>query len=440
MKRILLFCLVVGCSTVWAQPPGGPPPWMQQGGNRDGGPPWMRGGADRGGPGGPGGRQNRDGNRPPWMPGGGPMGPMGSGAPGGDDASRNERSLGMLRSMDTNGNGKLEPNEIPEYRRNFVERIVTRMGGDPSKTIDLNELARKVSSGSSTSASGSPGSASLPKDPLVPYFGEPQPAQPSVLTFGQRETQTATVAKAASGPATPTNASDQILRSARDVMSKYDKNKSGTLEKDKGEWVSALPFSPEKADKNRDGRISMAELIEILGGSTSNSTGAAAVATRQSSFYDRLPAGVPDWFFERDKNQDAQLTMTEYANGKPWSEAIADEFRFLDRNNDGIVTVTEVFATLKEVDDEKRLKAEKEKRERERLKGPTAETSSEPKKESDKPSDSEKTEKEEPKDGAPAQETPKDGPSAAERISNLGSGSTSSSTSGGERRPRRRNR
>jgi hypothetical protein len=152
-------------------------------------------------------------------------------------------------------------------------------------------------------------------------------------------------------------------------MNKYDKNKNGTLDKDKGEWVSSLPFNADKADKNRDGRVSMAELISVLGGQSGASAGAAAVLTRSSTPYDRLPPGMPDWFIERDKNQDAQLSMLEYANGQPWSEAIADEFRFLDKNNDGTATVTEVFETLKQVDEEKRLKEEQTQREKERRQG-----------------------------------------------------------------------
>lgn len=332
--------------------PGGEPPWMR-GGNEGGSPPWMRGGREGG--------RGEGGNIPPGM---GPG--RDRGGPGGD---RNERALGMLRSMDRNGDGKLEPSEIPEYRRNFVSGIVSRLGGDPNKTIDLNDLTKKASSSQGTTSSTPSGSSSVPSgDPLVPYFGEKEPEEKAPLGFGQREPE----AKVAAAPKIATAAvssSDQILRQAREIMNKYDKNKNGTLDKDKGEWVSSLPFNADRADKNRDGRISMAELMEALGGKTSGTTGAATVATKQSMAYDRLPQGVPNWFFERDKDQDGQLTMLEYANGKPWTEAIVDEFRFLDKNNDGIATVAEVFETLKQVDEEKRLKTEKEKREQERRKG-----------------------------------------------------------------------
>jgi Ca2+-binding EF-hand superfamily protein len=341
------------------------PPWMQGGENARPPMPMSGGGNDR----------------PPWMGGGVPGGERSGGQ---SDAERNERSLGMLRSMDTNRNGKLEQNEIPEYRRGFVSMIVTRLGGDPNKTIDLAELTRKTATSArspqtSASPSGSSGSATpLATDPLVPYFGEKEEAKTAVLAFGQRESQAKTVVAGTTNSTVPVSQSDRILRSAREIMNKYDKNKNGTLDKDKSEWISSLPFKADAADKNRDGRISMTELLDTLGGKANVTTGAAAVSTKQSAAYDRLPAGMPDWFFERDKDQDGQLSMIEYANGQSWSEMIADEFRFLDKNNDGVATVSEIIETLKQVDEEKRLKEEQAKRDAERRKGVAATTSALP--------------------------------------------------------------
>ncbi|MDR1270151.1 MAG: hypothetical protein LBK82_11560 [Planctomycetaceae bacterium] len=327
----------------------------------------------------PGGDRNDA--RPPWMPGGGNDRPawMGGERSGQSDAERNERSLGMLRSMDTNGNGKLEQNEIPEYRRGFVSMMVTRMGGDPSKTIDLAELARKAATSvrspqisSSPSGSSSESAIRTATDPLVPYFGEQEEPQTAVLAFGQQETLAKTAVVVTTNSVVAVNQSDRILRSAREIMNKYDKNKNGTLDKDKSEWISSLPFNADAADKNRDGRISMTELLDMLGGKANVTTGAAAVSTKQSAAYDRLPIGMPDWFFERDKDQDGQLSMMEYANGQLWTEMIADEFRFLDKNNDGVATVSEIIETLKQVDEEKRLKEEQAKRDSERRKGVSA--------------------------------------------------------------------
>ncbi|MDR2441464.1 MAG: hypothetical protein LBE12_19050 [Planctomycetaceae bacterium] len=333
-------------------------PWMPGGGVGNDRPPWLGGGVGN--------------DRPPRMD---------EGVPGGErsrqnSAERNERSLGMLRSMDTNGNGKLEQNEIPEYRRGFVSMIVTQMGGNPNKTIDLAELARKASTTSARSpqTSSSLGSSSdsakqTITDPLVPYFGEKEESQVVVLAFGQREPEEKTAAAVTTSSAVVANQSDRILRSAREIMNKYDKNKNGTLDKDKGEWINSLPFKADTADKNRDGRISMTELLDTLGGKANVTTGAAAVSTRQSAAYDRLPVGMPDWFFAWDNDLDGQLSMLEYVHGQSWTEKMAEEFQFLDRNNDGVATAAEIIETLKQYDEEKRLKEEQAKRDAERRKG-----------------------------------------------------------------------
>ncbi len=83
----------------------------------------------------------------------------------------------------------------------------------------------------------------------------------------------------------------------------------------------------------------------------------------------RIPPGMPPWFFERDKDQDGQLTMQEYATGQTWTEALVGEFEFLDRNNDGVATSKEIFASLQEFDEKKRLQEEQAQREIARRKG-----------------------------------------------------------------------
>ena len=346
------------------------------GGQRGGGP---GGGGFGGGPGG-GGQRGGFGGGPGGF-GGGPGGGGFGGGPGGNwggpggagGANSPDRMIAMLKAMDANGDGRLDPNEIPEYRRPFVTMMITRLGGDPSKTVVIADLERRAATGGSNSTRQTGNNAStiaLPTDPLVPYFGEKETPLPVTVAFGQREPQAKTVTYN-SASSLPANQSDQILRSAREIMSRYDKNQNGTLDKDKGEWVSSLPFNADAADTNRDGRISMAELVAALGGKSSNTMGSAVVSTKQSTAYDRLPPGVPNWFFERDKNQDGQLTMLEYANGQPWTEQMADEFQFLDTNNDGIATIAEVYAALKKVDDDKRLKDEQARREQQRRTGVT---------------------------------------------------------------------
>ncbi len=53
----------------------------------------------------------------------------------------------------------------------------------------------------------------------------------------------------------------------------------------------------------------------------------------------RLAAGAPPWFLELDKDGDGQVTLSEFAP-EPTGQAIS-EFRRLDWNNDGVITLEE---------------------------------------------------------------------------------------------------
>ncbi|MDR1923336.1 MAG: hypothetical protein LBQ66_03085 [Planctomycetaceae bacterium] len=284
-------------------------------------------------------------------------------------ANRNERDIQRLREFDTNKNGILEQNEMSDpSRKEAVNGIVTRLGGTAGQpTVNIAELAKKAAANQNQAAQS--GNPNLPSDPLVPYFGETEETMPAVLTFGTREnTPTNTVAQ--NNSTTKNNPNSEKLNSARTTMTKFDTNHNGTLDKDKNEW-NGLPFDASGADKNKDGRISMDELVVALGG-TANAAVPALVKVKPSIPYEHLPAGVPDWFFKRDTDQDAQLTMLEYAKGDDdyvkngeLNDRIATEFMFLDRNNDGVATVAEIFQTLKKVDDEKQKQADLERREKE---------------------------------------------------------------------------
>ncbi len=65
--------------------------------------------------------------------------------------------------------------------------------------------------------------------------------------------------------------------------------------------------------------------------------------------YDKPLDRVPEWFLERDKDKDGRLSLEDYANGKPVTEKIKEEFQTLDINKDGVVTAEEVKSFLKEL-------------------------------------------------------------------------------------------
>lgn len=60
---------------------------------------------------------------------------------------------------------------------------------------------------------------------------------------------------------------------------------------------------------------------------------------RFTSATDRLPSGLPSWFTSKDANLDGQVQMSEYS--RYWTKSIVDEFRRYDRNDDGFITAKE---------------------------------------------------------------------------------------------------
>jgi hypothetical protein len=86
--------------------------------------------------------------------------------------------------------------------------------------------------------------------------------------------------------------------------------------------------------------------------------GDAADQARQRKYVvspSRLPPGLPDWFRQRDRDGDGQLTLAEYA--EVGSAAADREFARYDRNQDGLITPREVLGSAAEPRRQKRLPA-----------------------------------------------------------------------------------
>ncbi|MCL2305119.1 MAG: hypothetical protein FWC43_07220 [Planctomycetaceae bacterium] len=302
--------------------------------------------------------------------GSGRTAPAGTPADAESTANRRLFALNALKSMDTNNDGRLAPSEVPESRRMFVQMVAQRVGVDPNGPIDLRALERIMMASSPISSSPSSSAAkstiTLPANPLVPYFGEVSMAvstATSVLAFGQRENrvvvpiQSPQNLRGSRGQQTQ-NADlqlQQTMKAARDLLARNDKNRNGTLDKLNDEW-NGLPFDANTADKNKDGRLTLSEIVAALGGKLGANLGAARATAVNGSVQDRMPEGVPDWFTQRDANKDGQLSMLEFANGQPFTDEMINEFKANDINGDGIITIEEAYAFMKKMDDEKRQK------------------------------------------------------------------------------------
>lgn len=186
-------------------------------------------------------------------------------------------------------------------------------------------------------------------DPLVPGFGE-STVQPLVPAFGQR-VQTVTSFTATSGSISSASDSQRkIDDAAQKMMERYDKDQNNLIEKSTNEWAE-LKIDSNQIDLNRNNVITLDEIKRYL---TNQEKGlkpeqtVGKIFTTYTTTYEHLPEGVPSWFLDRDKDNDGQLTLIEFANDQPITKAVIGEFEgFLDLNNDGILTVEECYQALK---------------------------------------------------------------------------------------------
>ena len=196
----------------------------------------------------------------------------------------------------------------------------------------------------------------------------------------------------------------KIVRYSQRLIQKYDKNQNGSLEKN--EWAK-MHGNPHLADANGDSIITVEELIARVF-SYGNSRGVrlvtagireadkirgfvavpteagrngaindASIADNDDTDIDsqaevkrrrwlkfyvpvaKLPPGVPAWFLGRDRDGDAQLTLSEYAPTA--SRSALEEFVRYDLNRDGILTGKEFVRAAQQNDKAKATTTGKQK-------------------------------------------------------------------------------
>jgi Ca2+-binding EF-hand superfamily protein len=344
-----------------------------------------------------------------FSPFGGPFGgPPGGGPPGGDRyrgssdrqyseeeiKSRLDRSEAFLREMDKNGNGILEPDEVPADRRRFLEFMASRGGYEFKLPMAIAEMRKHsedyyrgrvagATPGSTSPSAGSPSippssttsSSSSPKAPGPSVYGfVPGAAPPSVSSFGG----TSVPATGSTGTALSSSSSSryrsnpaqtalfeqldsQTQQRIRDLASavirKYDKNGNGRLEKE--EWPGGRLGTFDEANRFGGSTISPDELLVhfadylkrgqlpsdmAAGGSSSSFASASSQISKPKSgrflsASERLPKGLPSWFLRLDLDGDGQVTMAEFT--RDWSPETAAQFDRYDLNHDGVITPEE---------------------------------------------------------------------------------------------------
>ncbi len=305
-----------------------------------------------------------------------------------------------MQRMDRNGNGMLEPDEIPSFMRSRMESMLSSAGLDANRPISLKkleELRSQRDSGSSSSRSGSRNGNSKDEEPLVPGFGNETLASP-VPGFGP---------ESGVDEAWKDDYSSRTIDYARDTIRRYDKNKNGVLERSEWKGVS-WRSDPNESDINKDGKLTMQEMAERLesrdrdrsdrssssssdsgrdrgsrgsrggfggfgsfggggfgggrggfggpgGGDSGGASGSGSKpdSSKTKSLYkkddrksyrfatvdERLPKGIDEAFIRKDINADGQVAMAEFASS--WDDATVADFMSRDRNRDGFITPDE---------------------------------------------------------------------------------------------------
>lgn len=345
---------------------------------------------------------------------------------------RLERAERLISMFDTNRDGIIEPNEVRGQSRYIYERMAKEAGLDPTQAIAVSEFrtavfryiqqtqqqAKPSSSPASSPSSGPPGetdragsarsgsSSSGSSVGAVMGFGAPRADLPKPAGFapsrGSSGSSSTFSSRGGFSPQSAPQAHQELERRVRQyaqsLFRQYDANKNGVLERE--EWQQ-MRGSPEKADRNHDGLISLEELTQrelernrlalagtsssggetgrlatSAGASSSTKSAASSSISSASSLQgsrfrwrspsssssarsrsgqpgrvrfltplERLPKGMPDWFVQKDADADGQVSMAEFAT--EWTDAKAAEFQKYDLNNDGIITPEECLRAEK---------------------------------------------------------------------------------------------
>lgn len=67
---------------------------------------------------------------------------------------------------------------------------------------------------------------------------------------------------------------------------------------------------------------------------------------RQPTPQERLPDGLPNWFYDHDADFDGQISMAEFLGDDEITEAAAGKFQSLDRSGDGLVSGQECLEVM----------------------------------------------------------------------------------------------
>lgn len=305
--------------------------------------------------------------------------------------SQEERRARFMLSMDRNGDGKLERSEVRSDRMwEDIERRTKELGLDASQGFSVKQyLSGRVQQERKRDIErqreANPTAFLPPIDNTkAPGFDTPLSEQELYLLNPDRVETTAVTTTDAqpererdsrggnegrgdwrrggddrrrereSSSDRDPSGEDKTTAYVRGLIKRYDKNGNSILEGD--EWKE-MKGSPEQADFNKDGRLTIDELKKRFGGDREDRSSNSARPSRRGgdddsqerstyrfiSALDRLPKDARSWVEKYDDNTDGQVAMSEFS--RTWTDSKVREFEQYDLNGDGIVTAAEYLGS-----------------------------------------------------------------------------------------------
>ena len=196
-----------------------------------------------------------------------------------------------LKRFDTNNDGMIDAKEAADpTAKNLLDRIWSRMGKEPHYPIAVSDLAQAFQT----------------RGPTGPQQGNSPSTAPAAPAR-------ATVSLPGMGFGTPAVASTS-----------------------KPATPGILPPGP-RPDREASSRSPALP-------ATAKAEPPAQKLSRFHTGIESRPQGLPQWFIDKDRNGDGQITMAQYATN--WTPALVAEFNKYDLNHDGIITAEEVLKVL----------------------------------------------------------------------------------------------
>ena len=131
---------------------------------------------------------------------------------------------------------------------------------------------------------------------------------------------------------------EQAEKNVESYFRSRDLDKNGVIEGDEMKKV----YSRARYDKNRDGKVTKAEVYAVMAPSSTNRiTATKSSSNRSNSRYNKARSNPrpSSAFTKADKNEDQLVQMHEFSD--TWTEKKLNEFTAKDNNGDGVISPEE---------------------------------------------------------------------------------------------------